>query len=82
MVDDRRRLDDLKLARATEGLDRESAAELARLLARMPGGDDLGYERAAAAVCLAVLGQKGSLPPRVAVRIDARVKQWQRDLGR
>lgn len=82
MADDRRRLDDLLLARATEGLDPESAAELARLLARAPAGDDRGYERAAAAVCLAVLGHGGSLPRRVRARIEAGMSELKRDRGR
>jgi hypothetical protein len=79
---DRRRLDDLLLARATEGLDRDSATELARLLARVPAGDDGGYERAAAAVCLAVLGRGGSLPRRVRKRIDADLGRWERERDR
>lgn len=82
MADERRRLDDLLLARATEGLDRESAAELARLLAGRPECDDRSYERAAAAVCLAVLGHGGSLPRRVRARIDADMSELKRDRGR
>jgi hypothetical protein len=78
VANERRRLDDLKLRRATEGLDSESAAELARLLARSPDGDDRGYERAAAAVCLAVLGHGGSLPRRVRARIDANMSRLKR----
>jgi len=80
MADDRRRLDDLLLMRATEGLDRESAAELARLLAERPTGDARGYERAAAAVCLAVLGRGSSLPRGVRARIDANMSRLKRDL--
>ena len=80
MADERRRLDDLLVARATEGLDRDSAAELARLLARV-GGGDAGYERAAAAVCLAVLGHGGSLPRRVRARLDADMNRFERDRG-
>lgn len=82
MADERRRLDDLKLAHATEGLDLESEAELARLLARVPASDDGGYERAAAAVCLAVLGHGGALPSRVRARLDASASRWEKDLGR
>ena len=82
MANERRRLDDLKLMRATEGLDRESASELARLLARRHEPDDRGYERAAAAVCLAVLGYGGSLPRRVRARIDADMSRLKRDRGR
>ena len=75
MADDRERLDDLLLARATEGLDREAALELARLLAGTPAADDGGYERAAAAICLAALGAGGALPNSVRARIDARLKR-------
>lgn len=82
MPNERRRLDDLKLMRATEGLDAESAAELARLLARSPEGDDRDYERAAAAVCLAALGLGRSLPRRVRERIESDVRSVKRDLGR
>ena len=76
-----RRLDELKLMRATEGLDAESAAELARLLARSPEGDDRYYERAAAAVCLAVLGRRSSLPRRVRERIENDMRRVKRDRG-
>jgi hypothetical protein len=71
MAVDRNRLDDLLLARATEGLDAAAAAELERLLAAEPSDEDGGYERAAAAVCLAVLGARSALPSHVRARIQA-----------
>jgi len=70
MVVDRQRLDDLLLARATEGLDAASELELARLLAATPGLDARGYERAVAAVCFAALGTGGSMPGRLRARIE------------
>jgi hypothetical protein len=71
MAIDRNRLDDLLLARATEGLDDAAAAELERLLAAEPVDEYGGYERAAAAVGLAVLGARGAMPRRVRERIEA-----------
>jgi hypothetical protein len=56
------RLDELLLTRATEGLDAAESAELERLLAAHPHTDEFAYDRAAAAVCLAVFG--GAEMPR------------------
>jgi hypothetical protein len=67
---DSQRLDDLLLARATEGLDAAAEAELARLLAAAPEADARGYERAVAAVCLASLGAGASLPVGLRARIE------------
>jgi hypothetical protein len=64
------RLDDLLLARATQGLDAAEAQELARLLAAEPDADDGSYERAAAAVCLGVLGGRGALPGTLRARLE------------
>jgi hypothetical protein len=75
MAVDRTRLDDLLLARATEGLDAEDAAELARLLAAEPAADDGGYERAAAAICLAALRNPESMPGRVRARLEGLVNR-------
>jgi hypothetical protein len=66
----RRRLDDLLLARATEGLDAAEEQELEQLLAVERGVDAGGYERAAAAVCLAVLGGRGELPAGLRARLE------------
>ena len=66
----RQRLDDLLLARATEGLDAAEEQELARLLAAEHDVDAGAYERAAAAVCLAVLGGRGALPAALRARLE------------
>jgi hypothetical protein len=64
------RLDDLLLARATEGLDAAEAQELGRLLAAERDVDTDRYDRAAAAVCLAVLGRGCALPSGVRARLE------------
>jgi hypothetical protein len=64
------RLDDLLLARATQGLDAAETQELERLLAAEPEADDGVYERAAAAVCLAVVGGRGALPSNLRARLE------------
>jgi hypothetical protein len=66
----RKRLDDLLLARATEGLDAAEEQELARLLTTERDVDAGAYERAAAAVCLAVLGGRGELPAALRARLE------------
>jgi hypothetical protein len=66
----RQRLDDLLLARATEGLDAAEALELERLLAAETDVDAAAYERAAATVCLAVIGGGRSLPPGLRARLE------------
>jgi hypothetical protein len=66
----RQRLDDLLLARATEGLDAVEVQELERLLAAETDVDAGAYERAAAAVCLAVLGGGRVLPPDLRARLE------------
>jgi hypothetical protein len=68
------RLDDLLLRRATEGLDAAEQGELETLLAAHRGIDAQGYESAAAAVCLAVLG-RGALPSAVRARLERRAAQ-------
>jgi hypothetical protein len=70
MASARERLDELLLARATEGLDAGEEQELARLLAAERNVDAGGYERAAAAVCLAVLGGRGRLPAALRARLE------------
>lgn len=66
----RKRLDELLVARATEGLDAAEERELDRLLAAEGDADAAGYERAAAAVCLAVLGAGAELPPALRARLE------------
>jgi hypothetical protein len=67
---ERKRLDALLLARATEGLDAPEEQELARLLAASPDVDATAYERAASAVCLAVLGGRTELPAAMRARLE------------
>jgi hypothetical protein len=74
---ERKRLDELLLARATEGLDAAEEQELARLLTMERDVDAGAYERAAAAVCLAVLGGRGELP----AALRARLERGARDLA-
>jgi hypothetical protein len=69
-ADARQRLDDLSIARATEGLGVAEAAELNRLLAAHPYFDAGAYERAAAAVCLAVLGNGRAMPRTLRARLE------------
>lgn len=66
----RQRLDELLLARATEGLNAHERAELDELLVRHPEVDANAYERAAAAVCLAALGRGGGLPESLRRRLE------------
>lgn len=63
------RLDELLVARATEGLAPAEQRELERLLAERPEADAEGYERAAAAIALAALGAPGALPAAVRERL-------------
>jgi hypothetical protein len=67
---ERQRLDELLFARATEGLDAPDEQELARLLAADQGVDAGAYERAASAVCLAVLGGRAELPAALRARLE------------
>jgi hypothetical protein len=69
------RLDELLLARATEGLSRAGTRELERLLAAHPEADADAYERAAAAVTLAVLGTGGSLPSGLRAQLERRAAE-------
>jgi hypothetical protein len=64
------RLDELLLRRAIEGLDGAAEQELERLLAAERNVDHGAYERAAAAVCLAVLGGRGKLPLALRARLE------------
>jgi hypothetical protein len=65
-----KRLDDLLLVHATEGLSAADTLELERLLAAEPHVDAGAYERAAAAVCLAVFGARGALPSGLRARLE------------
>lgn len=65
----RKRVDDLLLARATEGLSPAETQELDRLLAANPDVDSGVYDHAAAAVCLAVLAGN-SMPSGLRARLE------------
>lgn len=69
----RRRIADLLLLRATEGLSPAQQRGLERLLARTPGVDRDFYEHAAAIVCLAACAPRDAMPRslRDAVAADA-----------
>lgn len=71
-----KRLDDLLLARATEGLSAADTLELERLLAAEPLVDAGVYERAAAAVCLAVFGARSALPSGLKARLERQAAEF------
>jgi len=64
------RLDDLLLARATEGLDAAEAQELERLLAAERDVDTDRYDHAAAAVCIAMSGGGSALPSDLRAHLE------------
>ena len=70
------RLDELLLVRAIEGLDAAEEQELARLLAAEREVDAGAYERAAAAVCLAVLGRPRGLPAALRARLERNARDF------
>ena len=70
------RLDDLLVQRATEGLAEAERHELDELIARLPGIDARGFERAAAAVQLAALPRIDALPPSLAQRVARDAEQY------
>jgi len=72
----RQRLDELLLARATEGLSSAEARELTALLTAEPDVDASGYERAAAAVCLAVLGRRNTMPSGLRERLERHAQEF------
>ena len=75
-ADARQRLDDLLLAHATEGLNAADALELERLLAAEPRVDAGAYERAAAAVCLAVFGRQNAMPGSLRTRLERHAAEF------
>ena len=64
------RLDELLALEATQGLTPAEATELDALLASFPGEDPDGFERAAAAVHLALSGPLEPLPAHLAERLE------------
>lgn len=71
-----RRIDELLLARATEGLSDADARELARLLVAHPDVDAAEYERAAAAVSLASLAELPAMPKHLRAALDRRAAEF------
>jgi len=65
MTESHERLEDLLVAQATEGLDAAQARELDRLLTEHPDTDADGYDRAAAALQLALLDDAGPMPAQL-----------------
>jgi hypothetical protein len=70
-----RRLDDLLLSRAVEGLRVDEEAALRELLTQHPDADEHVYDRAAAAVWLATLTHVDPMPERVKRVVAARAKR-------
>jgi hypothetical protein len=64
------------LARTTEHLSEAEAAELARLLAAHPEVEPDGYERAAAAVCLAAVDTRLPLPAALRAKLERRAAEF------
>jgi hypothetical protein len=65
-----RRIDELLLTRTIDGLSAAEARELEALLALHPRVDAEAYERAAAAVTLAVLGARPAMPSALRARLE------------
>ena len=66
----RRRAEELLVFRAVEGLDEAEGRELTALLVETPELDDGGFEAAAAACHLALLGPESPLPNSLRQRLD------------
>ena len=75
------RLQELLALRATEGLSGELASELDRLLGLLPEWNDDGFERAAAALDLALSGPDRPMPETVA-RLIREQARHPRSIGR
>jgi HEAT repeat protein len=69
----RRRAEELLAFSSVEGLSEAEDLELAALLDEMPELDDGGFERAAAACHLALLGPEESLPYALRQRLEREV---------
>jgi len=77
---DRARLEELLVDRATQGLDGVAAEELRALLVASSRIDDDGFDLAAAAVELAMLGELEEMPPSVRNRLRLRGREWVRSM--
>jgi len=71
-ADARRRLDDLLLARAIDGLSAVELRELEELLSAHRDVDADAYDRTAAAICLAALGAPRAMPGSLRASIEQR----------
>jgi hypothetical protein len=76
------RLDELLVARATQALSAAEARELERLLAARPDVDAEGYERAAAAVCLATLRAPSAMPDSLRRGLERAAESFAAQSGR
>ena len=72
----RRRLEQLLLARATSRLSPADQAELARLLAGNGGVDEEAYERAAAAICIAALDTGEPMPSGLRASLERQAAEF------
>ncbi len=77
---DRARLEELLAERATQGLDEVAVEELHTLLAASSQNDDDGFDLAAAAIELALLGDLDEMPADVRDRLSLRGRAWARSL--
>ena len=73
----RERAGELLLWRAVEGLDDDANRELAGLLAKNPDLDDDGFDYAAAACHLALLGPEEPMPGHVRQRLERAAAEFQ-----
>jgi len=77
---DRIRLDELLAEQATQGLDGVAADELRALLEASVRGEDEGFELAAAAIELAMLGELEEMPASVRDGLRVRGREWARSM--
>ncbi len=76
----RARAEELLAFRAVEGLADEETRELSGLLAENPQLDDGGFERAAAACHLALLGPEEAMPDHVRQRLERAAAEFRNEL--
>jgi hypothetical protein len=72
-MSDRRRIEDLLVLRATEGLTTADATELARLIERCPDIDLQEFDEAAALVSLAAIDPRARMPAALMETLARRV---------
>ena len=71
-----RRIDELLLLRALEGLDTEQTQELEALLAVHADVDTASYDKAAAVVALAACASLPPMPERLRARLERRASEF------